>query len=527
MAPVSRRRFLRTALGSSASLALLPPAPFAQAPSIVTSERLRPQTRSGLQIGDVLADRAVVWSRTDRPSRLLVERSFHDDFRDAVTVRGPLALESDDFVARVDLTDLVPDRSVFLRVAFEDLASGLAGSAPLAGRFRTAPAGRRSVRFVWSGDTAGQGFGINPDTGGMTTYETMRRVEPDFFVHCGDTIYADAPITASVRLADGSLWRNLVTEETAKVAESLREFRGRYAYNLLDENVRRFSAEVPQIWQWDDHEVRNNWSEASELANDPRYREKNIRLLAGRALQAFLDFAPMRFHGLDDAERIYRRVPYGPLLDVFVLDGRSYRGANSHNRQERPGPDIAFLGGRQLAWLKSELAASRAVWKVVSCDMPIGLVIGDGRDAEGRPRFEAVANGDGPPLGRELEFADLFGFMKERAIRNVIWITADVHYTAAHYYDPGRARFDSFDPFWEFVSGPLNAGSFPPGPLDDTFGPQVMFRKAPPSPNAPPSAGFQFFGQVDIDGQTAELTVTLKDVGGNSLFAKTLPPVPR
>src|SRR5690606_13794401 len=116
--------------------------------------------------------------------------------------------------------------------------------------------------------------------------------------------------------------------------------------------------------------------------------------------------------------------------------------------------------------LKQGLAQSTAVWKVISSDMPIGLVVTDSPDQEGRPRLEAVANGDdGPPLGRELEVADLLRFIKAQRIRNVIWITADVHYTAAHYYDPNRARVQDFDPFWEFVSGPLNAGSFGPGQL--------------------------------------------------------------
>ena len=183
------------------------------------------------------------------------------------------------------------------------------------------------------------------------------------------------------------------------------------------------------------------------------------------------------------------------------------------------------MGETQLAWLKQELAQSTATWKVMSSDMPIGLLIADDKDAEGRPGFEAVANGDGPVLGREFELADLFRFVKQRRIRNLVWITGDVHYTAAHYYDPQKAQFTDFDPFWEFVSGPLNAGAFPPNALDNTFGPQLMFHKAPPTPNAPPSSGFQFFGQVDIDGRTREMTVTLKDLAGASLFVKKLEPV--
>ena len=54
-----------------------------------------------------------------------------------------------------------------------------------------------------------------------------------------------------------------------------------------------------------------------------------------------------------------------------------------------------------------------------------------------------------------------------------------MHYTAAHYYDPNKAAFQDFEPFWEFVSGPIHAGCFPRNELDSTFGPQLMYAKAP------------------------------------------------
>jgi alkaline phosphatase D len=288
--------------------------------------------------------------------------------------------------------------------------------------------------------------------------------------------------------------------------------------------VRRFNAEVPQIWQWDDHEVVNNWSDSKDLSGDARYVEKNVPLLIGRGARAFLEYAPIRPFSAEEAERVYRRVGYGKLLDVFVLDMRSYRGPNTHNRQDEQGTETAFFGDEQLAWLKRELAQSRAVWKVIASDMPLGLRVGDGTDAAGRPRFENVANGDGPPLGRELELADLLAFIKRARIDNVVWFTADVHYCAAHRYDPRNARFRDFTPFWEFVAGPLNAGSFGPNVLDDTFGPEVVFQKAPPSPNYSPYAGYQFFGQVDIDRRSAAMTVRLKDIDGTTVFSKEIEP---
>jgi alkaline phosphatase D len=117
--------------------------------------------------------------------------------------------------------------------------------------------------------------------------------------------------------------------------------------------------------------------------------------------------------------------------------------------------------------------------------------------------------------------------LKRAGIRNHVWLTADVHYTAADHYHPDRATYQDFDPFWEFVSGPLNAGGFGPNRLDATFGPEAAFVASPPRPNTSPLEGYQYFGQVDIDPTTEQLTVTLKDVDGQALFRQTLDPAPR
>jgi alkaline phosphatase D len=511
---------------SSAALSQLSlPASSRAAPAVLPPEGARPRASQGLQIGDVMGERAIVWSRADRPARLLVEWDTDARFGNPRRVTGPHALDTSDYTARVDLTGLPPDREIFLRVGFRALDGSEALSEPVYGRFRSAPRHRRGVRFVWSGDTAGQGFGINPEFGGMRIYETMRARRPDFFVHSGDTIYADGPIPAEKVVEDGKIWRNVVTPEKSKVAESLDEFRGAYRYNLLDENVRRFNAEVPQIWQWDDHEVTNNWSSSKSLASNTAYTEKSVPLLVARGTRAFLEYAPLRLHGNEESERVYRRLPYGCHLDLITVDMRSYRGPNTNNLQATPSDETAIFGATQLAWIKRQLLDSSATWKVILSDMPLGLHVPDGKDAEGRDLWEAVANGDdGAPLGREHEIADLLRFIKQWRIRNVVWLTADVHYCAAHHYDPSRARFSDFDAFWEFVAGPLNAGAFGPNKLDGTFGPEVVFQKAPPAANYSPLSGYQFFGQVDIDEHSAELRVALVDLDGNEVFSKTLAP---
>ena len=77
----------------------------------------------------------------------------------------------------------------------------------------------------------------------------MRRLHPDFFIHNGDNIYADGPIAAEQKMPNGQVWRNVVTEDKSKSAETLAEFRGNYKYNLLDKNLRTFNAEVATFTQ--------------------------------------------------------------------------------------------------------------------------------------------------------------------------------------------------------------------------------------------------------------------------------------
>ncbi|MDQ1012229.1 alkaline phosphatase D [Streptomyces sp. V4I23] len=510
----ARRSVLRGTAAASAALAL--PA-VGSAPALALSGR--PRAAWGVQTGDVTTTSGLVWVRSDRPARMIVETSATESFRRPRTWHGPLLGPDTDFTGTTALRGLPPGEQVHYRVTLADPDDPRRTGETVQGSFRTAPARRRQgVRFLWSGDIAGQGWGINPDIGGYRAYEEMRRLDPDFFLCSGDTVYADGPLVPSVTLPDGRVWRNLVTEEKSKVAETLDEYRGNFRYNLLDENVRRFNAQVPTIVQWDDHEVRNNWY-PGQILEDARYTEKNVDVLARRSMRAFAEYFPVGTLSARGSEgRIHRVVHHGPLLDVFVLDMRSFRNANSPGRQADDTQGI--LGAEQLAWLKRELSRSRAVWKVIASDMPLGLIVPDGS-----ANFEAVAQGDpGAPLGRELQIADLLRYVKHRRITGTVWLTADVHYTSAQHYAPERAVFKDFAPFWEFVSGPLAAGGFPANALDATFGPDRVFVRAPQRANVSPMESPQYFGEVDIDGDSGELTVRLRAEGGTVLFTKTLQP---
>jgi alkaline phosphatase D len=519
--PVTRRRFLRTS--AAAGLATMG----GMAKPMLSRAADRPSITHGVQSGDVTVDSGVVWARADRPSRAVFEWSTTESFKNAQHAAYVDVLPDTDFTAKVLIEGLPAGQDIFYRVQFQDHASPTVLGEAATGRFRTAPADRRSISFAWSGDTAGQGWGIDESRGGMRCYDTVLRNRPDFFIHSGDNIYADGPIPAELKLPDGSVWKNIVTEEKSKPCETLNEFRGAYKYNLLDRNVRALYRDVPVFSQWDDHEVTNNWwpGEPFERAEHLRkkYVDKNMLALAARASRAFHEYMPMRTTQAE-AGRVYRKISYGPLLDVFMLDMRSYRGPNAEGMEETYGPASYFLGPAQIAWFKRELLNSRATWKVIAADMPLSLFVV--YDYDRNWGVEAVAQGDhGAPRGRELEIANILSFIKHARITNTVWLTADVHYTAAHYYDPNKAVFQDFEPFWEFVSGPIHAGTFGPGDLDKTFGPQLAFAKAPTKEQGQglsPAAGLQFFGHVAIDGATEAMTVTLKDVDDRSLWATTL-----
>jgi alkaline phosphatase D len=480
------------------------------APAVVTADKLRPKIPGGVMSGDVTAGAAMVWSRADRPARMWVDVATNEAFKDARRVMGPAAFEGNGFTARLDLSGLPASADVFYRVSFQDLVHESAFSEPVTGRLRTASVkADKPVCFVFSGDEAGQGWGINERFGGYKVYEAMRREQPDFFIHSGDQIYADGPIEAEVKLADGSMWTNLVTEAKSHVAQTLDDFRGAFAYNQLDKNKRRFAAEVPFLVQWDDHEVRNNWYPGQTIGpEEKRYTtDRAASLLAARARQAMFEFNPIR-HNPQDPEQIYR-------------------GRNSPNRQPVLDADSAFLGARQSAWLKQALKASKATWKVVASDMPISLIVADLNPDVPQGTYEAWANGDdGAPSGRELELADILRFIKQHNIKNVVWVTADVHYAQATYFHPSKAKFTEFKPFWEFVGGPINAGTFGPNPGDATFGPDVRYVSIPagnPS-NNPPSAGQQFYGKARIDPRTRVMAVSLHDLEGKPLWDVKIEP---
>src|SRR5260370_33705889 len=145
----------------------------------------RPHITCGLASGDISDGSAVVWARADRPARMRVECSTLESFKTMIGVASSEALPDHDFTSKVLFEALPPGQDIFYRVRFEDIAvSGISGETQV-GHFRTAPLKQGSVSFVWSGDTAGQGWGIEPSRGGTRTYKPMLEPRPAVCIASG------------------------------------------------------------------------------------------------------------------------------------------------------------------------------------------------------------------------------------------------------------------------------------------------------------------------------------------------------
>ena len=486
---------------------------------------IAPNIPYGIQSGDLTTTSAVIWAATDRDAQMIIRWSEDATMAGATEVEGPSVTSETGFAGKYVLADLPAGQDIYYEVRFRDPRQAKVESEPRKGFFRLAPTGDRDIHFLFSADTGGQGWGISKEYGGYKMYAEMAKRNPDFFLHLGDIIYADKPFSPEVVLDDGTIWRNQMIEgiTPTKVAETVEEFRNYYRYNLLDEHYQAFNASTASLMEWDDHEFKDNWYSGQILsADDDRYTEKDVDTLVARARQALLEFTPIT----EVAGEMYRTIHYGGLLDVFLLDYRSYRGPASDNLQTTHGPATELLGARQFEWLKSELAGSTATWKVIAEQSPLGVDI-DSADLATGGGLEGVGNTDqGEPLGREIQFAELLTYIHDQDIENVVFLTGDVHYTAAHHYDPAVAGYSgNFKPFWEFISGPIHAGTYGPNPLDMTFGPTVVFQRDPGGrSNVSPQEGLQFFGDVRISAADRSFTVELRDITGAVLHTETLLP---
>jgi len=455
----------------------------------------------GIAAGEVSATSLTVWGRCDQPSTLTVR--LRDAERAQEWSRSVAVKAERDFTGTVGFDGLTPGTT------YQYAAGCAAGHAPstgeMEGTLRTAPApsAPAAVRFVWSGDVGGQNA-CRDTTDGYAIFDQIAARAPDFFVALGDMIYADDPC-----LARGRFGNTQIPGPPAPATERPM-FWEVWKYNRSDPALRRLFAQTPYYAVWDDHEIVNDSGPHSDTLPDaPDHHLLPI------ARDAFLDYQPLQPPAAEPT-RLYRSVRWGQQLEVFFLDTRQYRDANSE-------PDSAqkpktMLGAAQRRWLIEAITQSTATWKVIVSSVPMSIPTGTDAARDGWANL-------GSRTGFERELLSILQALQRRGVRNQVWLTTDVHF-ATGFRDtpfPGDPQFT----LHEFVCGPLNAGVFPKDDLDPTLHPQRLFFHGPASADAirnfdEAKAWFNF-GQIEIDG-AGKLTVEIVNGNGTVVYHDTLAP---
>lgn len=435
-----------------------------------------PEITHGVAVGDVTSTSALVWSRSSRAARMHVEVNALAS--SGAVLRGEAeATPAADRTAQVRIDGLQPASTYIYRVWFETTDGRRSDSS--SGFFRTSPAANDSdeVRFIWSGDLGGQRYCRHVDRG-YEIFAHMARLEPDFFVANGDMIYADNDCPAQ---GPGN-WRNVPGDFPSVAADevdwqdygALREaFLGHWRYNRADSHFQRFTAAVPMYVQWDDHEVINDFGAAwpSLAADESRAGYTNL-VRAG--LTAFFDFHPIS-RSDDDRFRIYRSFSWGREVDLAILDARSYRSPNA--LPDTPENAKTLLGSEQVAWLKGWLETSQATWKIISSDVPLSVPTGGRADVLGSDAWAAGARDPfSATTGFESELGELLRVADRLNVRNLVFITTDVHFAAQIRYQVDADGDGDDIVFHELIAGPLNAvRAATPPQLDPTLNPVVLY----------------------------------------------------
>jgi alkaline phosphatase D len=362
------------------------------------------------------------------------------------------------------------------------------------------------VRVAFGGDVAGQNV-CSDAREGFPIMNAISRRQPDVFVGLGDMIYADNACDATGRYGNAQLGG-------LPIAVDLPGYRAHWRYSRADRPSQELLRRTSYVGVWDDHEVVNDFGPLTDAPTAPPY--SGARLLP-IGLQAFLEYTPIAVASNTPA-RLYRALRWGRHVELFVLDTRQYRDANSSpDSTARPK---TMLGREQLTWLKERLAASNATWKVIVSSVPMSIPTGfpaaNGRD--GWANFDQQT-------GFERELHDILRFAADRGIDDLVWITTDVHFAEAFRYRPFAAN-PAFV-VHELATGPMNAGIFPLRDFDTTLNPEVLTFFGPPTAESvttwTQAKEWFNFGTLELD-EDGTLTAAIVNTAGQRQFTLTLAP---
>ena len=493
---------------------------FINYPRIYGEENSNPSLTitEGIASGDVTHDSAIIWSRINEPSIMHVEFANNILFLNSKS-ETKWVNDTTDFIGNIKLNNLTAATAYFYRVFFSTLDN--ITSSTIMGTFETAPnptKSKNSIGFIVGGDIGGQTL-CRELNKGYSIFEKMIEFSPDFYIQNGDMIYADDDCPKQ-RLDGGqNIPGNFFGIADSEVNWNNRTqvhdiYLKHWVYNRADPHLQNFLKNTSMYSQWDDHEVINdfgaNWSYWN-VENQNRTGYKNL-VQEGR--KAFFNFSPIDRNNITDPNRIYRSFSWGNNLDLLILDARSDRSRN--DMPDSIENNKTMLGSAQLSWLKDNLLSSNATWKVVSSDIPMSIPTGANSSKFGRDGWANGINLDfSTKTGFERELEEIMKFIDDNNIKNVVFVTTDVHFPIILEYNADMNNDGDSVNVYEIISGPLSAFTFGnlSSPLlmpDPTFHPTILYVEG----------GIFNFAYLQIVGGTDGKNHMLVDIIGEDGIAR-------
>ncbi|MEV6354143.1 alkaline phosphatase D family protein [Streptomyces hydrogenans] len=417
----------RTVVKAAAVTAVTAPALLgAAAPALADAPA--PAFLHGVASGDPLPDGVLLWTRiTPSPEavpgsglgadvRVDWEVSEDRGFARVVASGAATAGAAADHTVKADVRGLRPATAYFFRFT-------AGGTVSPTGRTRTAPAA----------DSAAPGvrFGVvscaNYEAGHFSAYRHLAaRADLDAILHLGDYIYEYA--SGVYPKAEDTVR----THEPRHEIVSLADYRTRHGRYKTDPDLQALHAAHPVVAIWDDHEFANDaWTGGAENHTPGAEGEWAARVAAAK--RAYFEWMPVR---TSTEGTVFRRLRFGRLADLHLLDLRSFRSAQAKTGSGTvDDPDRTITGRAQLDWLKSGLAGSDAAWQLVGTSVMISPVAFGSLPAHlleplagllGLPAEGIAVNVDQWD-GYTDDRKELLGHLSSRAIRNTVFLTGDIH----------------------------------------------------------------------------------------------------
>jgi alkaline phosphatase D len=333
---------------------------------------------------------------------------------------------SRDHTVKVDVTGLHSARIYYYRF-------GYGRSFSAVGRTRTAPAATSSP--------ANLRFGVvscaNLQAGWFSSYRHLAdRDDLHAVLHLGDYIYEYGPGEYGYGQANVDVRRHEPTHEILNLAD----YRQRHAQYKRDGDLQRLHAKYPFIVTWDDHESADDaWKGGAVNHTEGAEGAWSARRAASH--QAYDEWMPVRMSGtagLGDGDQLYRRLAFGDLAEISMLDLRSSRDKQLAAQVDPASsdPDRTITGRPQMDFLKASLTRTVSQWKLVGNPVMIAPVTFAGipRDLiEPVNDTAGLLPPDGVPYnvdqwdGYTDDRREVFEHLRDNGVTDSLFITGDIH----------------------------------------------------------------------------------------------------